>query len=83
MPEYYMAYFYILQADIDDEKLMIALEPEAASIFCQYLEDKQAYNKRSLLNETGQKYMIIDLGGNDCIISYPESVGPRHLHLTV
>ncbi|XP_052099751.1 heat shock 70 kDa protein 12B-like isoform X9 [Mytilus californianus] len=50
------------QAGIDDEKLVIALEPEAASIFCQYQEDKRASNERSLLNRTGQKYMIIDLG---------------------
>lgn len=42
---------------------MIALEPEAASIYCLFQENSRASNERSLLNRTGQKYMIIDLGG--------------------
>ncbi|XP_052099743.1 heat shock 70 kDa protein 12B-like isoform X4 [Mytilus californianus] len=62
------------QAGIDDEKLVIALEPEAASIFCQYQEDKRASNERSLLNRTGQKYMIIDLGGGTADITIHETL---------
>ncbi|XP_063433399.1 heat shock 70 kDa protein 12A-like [Mytilus trossulus] len=60
------------QAGIDDNKLVIALEPEAASIFCLFQENSRASNERSLLNRTGQKYMIIDLGGGTADITIHE-----------
>ncbi|CAG2220714.1 unnamed protein product [Mytilus edulis] len=60
------------QAGIDDNKLVIALEPEAASIFCLFQENSRASNERRLLNRTGQKYMIIDLGGGTADITIHE-----------
>ncbi|CAG2203672.1 unnamed protein product [Mytilus edulis] len=66
-------------AGISDENLLIALEPECASIYCQYqnylpterLHGPDGKVKRFLVSmksllfsmpESGQKYMVIDLG---------------------
>jgi len=45
--------------------LMLALEPEAASIYCQYLPiDKlQGSSPGFVMTEVGTKYMVVDLGG--------------------
>lgn len=60
---------YILlfsQAGIKPENLTIALEPEAVSMFCQYMkyskEDASCLSLDILESET--KYMVVDLGGN-------------------
>jgi len=45
--------------------LILALEPEAASIFCQYLSTEHLFgvdNGFTVAN-TGAKYMVVDLGG--------------------
>ena len=56
---------YYSQAGINHDQLCIALEPEAASIHCQYLptEKLQGASEGFTMAETGQKYMVIDLGG--------------------
>jgi len=44
---------------------MLALEPEAASIYCQYVP-VQKYSARSDMSQLaipGTKYMVVDLGG--------------------
>lgn len=63
----------VFQAGIAKEKLAIALEPEAASIFCQKLKADRI-ETGSDFSETvksGMKYMVIDLGGKD--IEYQSS----------
>jgi len=37
----------------------LALEPEAASIWCQQMDDE----KQQAFNKTGSKYLVADLGG--------------------
>jgi len=45
--------------------LMIALEPEAASIYCQYLPIHKLHGSSPgfVMTEVGTKYMVVDLGG--------------------
>jgi len=49
----------LLQADIMNDQLTMALEPEAASVYCQHLPDMRG----STIFKPGSKYMVIDLGG--------------------
>lgn len=59
-------YFSLLQAGIEKSSLTIALEPEAASIHCQYLPAKNLNLSTSkYLGElaVGTKYLVADLGG--------------------
>lgn len=42
--------------------LLIALEPEAASIFVQYLPMERNTNGFGMTKE-GTKYMVVDIGG--------------------
>nr|XP_034316125.1 heat shock 70 kDa protein 12B-like [Crassostrea gigas] len=65
-----------IKAGIKTNQLTLALEPEAASIYCQhmYLVDKKDESsneddtfKRSV--EKGQKYMVVDLGGGTADIT--------------
>jgi hypothetical protein len=64
-----------LKANIPGDNLLIALEPEAAAIYCQYLPKEKLVGTDSVLNlsETGVRYMIVDLGGknrrSDCFDS--------------
>jgi hypothetical protein len=45
--------------------LMLALEPEAASIYCQHLPIQKLHGSspRFFVMEVGTKYMVVDLGG--------------------
>jgi len=45
--------------------LKIALEPEAASLYCQKLpiERLQGAGKGFSMTKAGTKYMVVDLGG--------------------
>ena len=48
--------------------MSIALEPEAASIYCQHIPTEVAMDGNSSFLRTakqGTKYMIVDLGGRD------------------
>lgn len=57
----------MFQAGIDGELLSIALEPEAASLYCQLThgEDVSVASKSARLSlaSPGIRYMVIDLGG--------------------
>ncbi|KAL3878899.1 hypothetical protein ACJMK2_031225 [Sinanodonta woodiana] len=68
------------EAEIDSGSLTIALEPEAASVFCQLLpSDKLTASGRL----TASKYMILDLGGGTADITMHEKLhngSLRELH---
>ena len=57
----------IIKAGISKKQLSIALEPETASIYCQYLNlsRKKGEDGASFLDkaEEGTKFMVVDLGG--------------------
>ncbi|KAL4239421.1 Heat shock 70 kDa protein 12A [Mactra antiquata] len=52
-------------AGIKNDQLRIALEPEAASIWCQVETD----NNLCVLSHPGSKYMVVDLGGGTADIT--------------
>jgi hypothetical protein len=55
-----------LQAGIDDRKLSIALEPEAASIFCRHLSVEKRIDTTNVCIASfpaGTRYMVLDAGG--------------------
>ena len=55
---------FAFQANIKSEKLTIALEPEAASIFCRHLSVDNFKGKDTISQfPVGTKYMILDAGG--------------------
>lgn len=64
------------KAYIQDENLLIALEPEAASIYCQYLPKERLVGMDQTLNigERGMRYMVVDLGGGTADITVHEKV---------
>ena len=68
-----MSYF-LFQADIKNENLMIALEPEAASLYCQFMPVSRfasgAAESQASLAKPGTVYMVTDLGGTLVVISY-------------
>jgi hypothetical protein len=51
---------------------LIALEPEAASIYCQYLPTKKLQGAESgfSMSEEGTQYMIVDIGGKYIDVIY-------------
>lgn len=58
---------FLLQAGIDNASLTIALEPEAASIYCRHAK-LHAYQDAQLLTSVAQltpltRYAILDAGG--------------------
>ena len=61
-----------MQAGIKDNQLLIALEPEAASIYCQYLptEKLKGTERGFSMSEEGTQYMVVHNGGkhNDLYI---------------
>nr|XP_011431529.2 heat shock 70 kDa protein 12B [Crassostrea gigas] len=60
-----------VQAGIKSDQLLIALEPESASIYCQLMHLESTDNKRFFLagKESGAKYMVLDLGGGTADIT--------------
>lgn len=54
-----------LQAGIPSFQLLIALEPEAASLYCQHLKITKptALKDGFQVTEIGTKYMVVDIGG--------------------
>ncbi|CAC5387187.1 unnamed protein product [Mytilus coruscus] len=62
---------WVLTAGIPSYQLLIALEPEAASIYCQYLpiEKLQGAEKGFCMTGDGTQYMVVDNGGRE-----PEAV---------
>lgn len=58
------------QAGIPPDKLILALEPETASIFCQYLPvEKLKAEKSFIMSKQGTEYMVVDLGGGTADIT--------------
>ena len=57
---------YFFQAWIETNRLVIALEPEAASIFCKELLVEKFEEGSDNINvfQEGQKYLVLDAGGN-------------------
>ncbi|XP_052081952.1 heat shock 70 kDa protein 12A-like isoform X3 [Mytilus californianus] len=68
-----------VQAGIPENKLYIALEPEAASIFCQYLPTEKLNGADFKMAKPGTKYMVVDLGGGTADITVHEKVSNEHL----
>ncbi|XP_052083292.1 heat shock 70 kDa protein 12B-like isoform X4 [Mytilus californianus] len=64
------------KAGIPGKNLLIALEPEAASIYCQYLptEKLNGAEEGFTMSEVGTKYMIIDVGGGTADITVHEKL---------
>ena len=69
------------KAGINHDQLCIALEPEAASIHCQYLptEKLKGASEGFTMAGTRQKYMVIDLGGGTADITVHEKMSNGHL----
>lgn len=64
--------WFFIKAGIPDNQLDIALEPEAASIYCHLmnLDEIQENNRTdSFTRKSGVKYMVVDLGGK-CLYQY-------------
>ncbi|WAR26409.1 HS12B-like protein [Mya arenaria] len=58
----------VKETGIDETRVTLALEPEAASIWCETLD----VDTRASLAGTGTQYMVIDLGGGTADISIQE-----------
>ncbi|WAR26421.1 HS12A-like protein [Mya arenaria] len=58
----------MIQAGLDETRVALALEPEAASIWCDTLDA----DTRAALAGTGTQYMVIDVGGGTADISIHE-----------
>ncbi|CAC5371724.1 unnamed protein product [Mytilus coruscus] len=68
--------FYPLIAGIKKDHLLISLEPEAASIYCQHLPTEKLSGAESgfTMAKVGTKYMIVDLGGGAVDITAHEKL---------
>ncbi|XP_061183703.1 heat shock 70 kDa protein 12A-like isoform X3 [Saccostrea echinata] len=60
-----------IKAGIPGDQLLFALEPEAASIYCQlmYLEPQNNSSFRITEKDSNAKYMVVDLGGGTADIT--------------
>ncbi|WAR26552.1 HS12A-like protein [Mya arenaria] len=64
------------QAGISSDKLIIALEPEAAAIYCRFLPMEISGQGGSLSTlETGSKVLVVDAGGGTVDIAVQEVAG--------
>ncbi|XP_052781386.1 heat shock 70 kDa protein 12A-like [Mya arenaria] len=60
-------------AEISSDKLILALEPEAAAIYCRHIPAKKAGEDGSLSTfETGSKFLVVDAGGGTVDIAVQE-----------
>ena len=50
--------YFLLQAGIQEKDLTLALEPEAASVYCRTLE-----TEANIVQRVGTEYMVLDCGG--------------------
>ncbi|CAC5408537.1 unnamed protein product [Mytilus coruscus] len=64
------------KAGIQKDHLLISLEPEAASIYCQHLPTEKLSGTESgfTMSKVGTKYMIVDLGGGTVDITVHEKL---------
>lgn len=64
-----------IEAGISDESLKLALEPEAASIYCQHIHVDRSTKQRGFgVSAVGTRYMVIDLGGGTADITVHEKL---------
>lgn len=58
---------FVFQAGIDSKRLVIALEPEAASILCKELQLAKYEDGSDSINvfSPGQRYLVLDAGGKN------------------
>ncbi|CAC5392671.1 unnamed protein product [Mytilus coruscus] len=70
-----------VKAGIPDENLLIALEPECASVYCQYLRSEQMLGAENGFkpSEKGCSYMVVDIGGGTVDIAVHEKLQGQHL----
>ncbi|XP_052778678.1 heat shock 70 kDa protein 12A-like [Mya arenaria] len=72
------------EAGIESDMLTIALEPEAASLFCRHLPVEKSGNQFSLASlRTGSQYLVLDAGGGTIDITVhevTESGGVKELY---
>lgn len=56
---------FSFQAGIPEEQLIIALESEAAAIYCENLnsEKRKGSDHRYSIENDGSKFMMVDIGG--------------------
>ncbi|XP_060604515.1 heat shock 70 kDa protein 12B-like, partial [Ruditapes philippinarum] len=52
-----------IKAGCDSKKLIIALEPEVASIYCQFLDEDETVDEQFLQFPVGMRYLVVDAGG--------------------
>ncbi|XP_052816555.1 heat shock 70 kDa protein 12B-like isoform X1 [Mya arenaria] len=57
-----------VKAGLDSDRIKLALEPEAASVWCQQINTSLETD----LSKTGSQYMVVDLGGGTADISVHE-----------
>ncbi|WAR17604.1 hypothetical protein MAR_032198, partial [Mya arenaria] len=69
-------------AGISSDQLIIALEPEAAAIYCRFLAAEKSENAGSLSTfKTGSKVLVIDSGGKESIDEFRRSNMEDYLYL--
>lgn len=61
----WLIFFFVHQAGISRNQLMIALEPEAASLFCKYLPIEKLQGSEGGISafKPGSRYLVLDAGG--------------------
>ena len=59
--------YIFFQAGIDGQNLSLALEPEAASLYCKYLPVERigGSSKGVTCFRAGSKYLVLDAGGKE------------------
>ncbi|XP_061188700.1 heat shock 70 kDa protein 12A-like [Saccostrea echinata] len=73
-----------VEAGIPSDNLQLALEPEAASLFCKYVpaekqSDEDGQNMKIVPFSIGTRYMILDLGGGTGDVTVHEVVDENSL----
>ncbi|KAL3878540.1 hypothetical protein ACJMK2_030880 [Sinanodonta woodiana] len=69
------------KADIPGDQLLITLEPEAASIFCQHMPIRMLSGTEGGFQpfQLGSRYLVLDAGGGTIDITVHEVMGDREL----
>lgn len=69
----------------DPEQLLIALEPEAASVYCRekkmrdFASERGDANVSDVFARPGSRYLVIDIGGNDSMRFKFEYIYPLYI----
>lgn len=56
--------YWCVQAGIPPERLLIALEPEIASVYVHWLETDKSESGGYSIAAPGTKYLVADIGGS-------------------